>query len=341
MRLVLKIVGGLVAAILLLAGAGIAFLSLKKPAQRPASTEKVEATPARLARGEYLVKHVSDCLHCHSEFDLASYTAPEVPGTEGQGGYPFDERLGIPGMVQAQNITADVETGIGGWTDGEVLRAFREGVKNDGTALFPMMPYENFASMSDEDAKSILVYIRTLKPVKHAIAPRRLNPPMSFIVKFIPQPLSGPVTAPDDAKDHAAYAKYVTTVAGCIDCHTPRDDKGKPLKEEHAFEGGWTMTVPFGRVTTANLTGVEGSFMAQATKEEFIGRFKAFEGQDPHSVKALKGRNTVMAWYAYAGMTEQDLGAIYDYLKTLKPRGTIHNPFPDAEETPVAAGTAN
>ena len=335
MRKFLKGVSAAAGALVLLAAAGLGFLAVKKPAQHPPTEEKFAATPARLARGAYLVEHVSDCLHCHSGFQPDLYTAPVKPGTEGEGGFPFDEKLGIPGMVQAQNITPDVETGIGGWTDGEVLRALREGIKKDGTALFPQMPYQSFRQMSDEDAKAVVVYLRTLAPVRHEIAPRRLNFPVNLLVKFAPRPVDGPVVAPDNAKDHLGYGKYLVTIAGCADCHTPMDDKGNRLHDRE-LAGGWVMTLPFGRVVSGNITPAPDAWMGQATREEFIGRFKSFEGLVPS--KALPNRNTIMAWYSYADLTETDLAAIYDYLKTVPPIGGPVDPFPDAAPQQQVAG---
>ena len=173
MKTLLKVIGALILVCVILAGVGLAYLALRKPAMRPPSSEKVEATPARLARGEYLVLHVSDCLGCHSDFTPNQFDLPPKPGTEGQGGYPFDQKLDVPGVVQAQNITPDPETGIGRWTDGEVIRAIREGVDKDGQALFPQMPYPYLRSMSDEDVRSVVAYVRTLKPIRHPIQPRQ------------------------------------------------------------------------------------------------------------------------------------------------------------------------
>lgn len=117
----------------------------------------------------------------------------KLVGRIAAGGFPFGPDYGVPGAVQAQNITADKETGIGGWTDGEVLRAIREGVTHDGTALFPMMPYQSYARLSDDDGMAIVAYLRTLPAVNHPIAKRELKFPVNFIVKFMPQPLTGPV----------------------------------------------------------------------------------------------------------------------------------------------------
>lgn len=328
MKTFFKIVGGVVLVVVALVGAGLLWLSMRKPAQHPASAEKIEATPARLARGEYLVDHVSGCLDCHSDHDL-TFGVPIKPGTEGQGGYVFDKNIGFPGTVAAQNITSDPETGLGRWTDGEILRAMREGVDRKGDALFPMMPYVHFRQMSDEDAKSIVVYLRTLKPIRHQVADKHLDFPVNLIVKFIPKPLDGPVPSPDPSNT-LQYGEYLSRIGGCYECHTPHKEKGG-LIEASAFSGGWEMKGPWGRNFTANLTPHPDTFVGRATKEEFISRFHAFATLDASNSPACpKGRNTVMPWLAYSKMTDQDLGAIYDYLRTVKPIANKVNTFPDA-----------
>jgi hypothetical protein len=308
---VLKVLGWILAAIVLAAGGGLAWLVLRSPDRRPASTETVEATPQRLVRGDYLVHHVSDCLGCHSDFYADRFALPLKPGTEGQGGLQFDKRLGVPGVVQAQNITQDPESGLGAWTDGEILRAIREGVDRNGKALFPMMPYQFFHSMSDEDARSIVAYLRTLRAVPHAVAKRRLDFPVNLLIKFAPKPITSPVPSPDP-KDTVAYGQYLVTVGVCRMCHTPHDAKGQ-LIEGMDYSGGWELLGPWGRVVSSNITPDADNFMGKASREEFIGRFKSFEGLDGENAPvAPPGKNTVMPWPRFAGMTREDLGAIYD-----------------------------
>lgn len=327
---VLKVLGWILGAIVLAAGCGLAWLALRSPDRRPASTEKIEATPERLARGTYLAHHVSDCLGCHSDFHADRFGLPLKVGTEGQGGFAFDKKLGVPGVVQAQNITQDPVSGLGDWTDGEILRAIREGVDRKGKALFPMMPYQFFHSMSDEDARSIVVYLRTIKPVPHAVAKRQLDFPVNLLIKFAPKPITAPVPSPDP-KDTVAYGQYLVTVGVCRMCHTPHDGKGQ-LIEGMDYAGGWELIGPWGRVVSGNLTPDPDNYMGHASREEFIGRFKSFEGMDGENAPiAPSGRNTVMPWSRFAGMTPEDLGAIYDYLKTLKPIKNKINAFPDAK----------
>ena len=194
-----------------------------------------------------------------------------------------------------------------------------------------MMPYEFFHEMSDEDARAVVVYLRTLKPIRHAVAPRQLDFPVNLLIKFAPKPIAGPVALPDP-KDTLASGRYLVTMAGCRECHTPHDDKGQRIAGME-LSGGWLMPGPWGRVVSANLTPDPDNYMGRASREEFIGRFKSFESlQGENAPVTPAGKNTIMAWPALAGMTEADLGAIYDYLKTVKPIKKKVISFPDAKD---------
>lgn len=329
MKSFLRVAGIILLVVVALAAIGLSYLTLRKPAQRPPSAEKIEVTPERLARGKYLVNHAADCVGCHSPRSL-EFGLPLVPGRENSGGFSWDEKIGFPGRVVAANLTPDPDTGLGRWTDGEILRAMREGVDREGKALFPIMPYGHLRHMSDEDAKAVVAYLRSLPAVRNEIPAKKLNPPLNFVEKFMPQPLEGPVPSPD-RKDTVAYGRYLTTLGGCHECHTPHGEKGE-LDESRAFAGGWEMKGPWGRNVTANITPHPSTWMGRASRQEFIARFKAFEGFDPKSApKPAPGRNTVMPWLAASGMTEEDLGAIYDYLKTVPPIENRVNSFPDAK----------
>ncbi len=340
-----KLVRGLalvLGVVVVLLAAGIVALALRKPAQRPPSAEKIEATPARLARGEYLALHVVDCLLCHSEAHFDRYGLPRVPGTEGKGGFGFGRSFGVPGVVYARNITSDPETGLGNWTDGEILRAMREGVDRHGNALFPMMPYGGYREMSDEDARAIVVYLRTLPPIRNAVAPKKIDFPVNLLVKSAPKPVDGPVVSPDPKKDTVAYGRYLTVIAGCEGCHTPETRPGQPVPGR-AYAGGRVFKGPWGRNVTPNLTPHPDAYLGRATKEEFIARFRSFASLTGEAAPvAQKGRNTLMPWLALSGAKDEDLGAIYDFLKTLAPIENKVNPFPDAPEpapeAPAKAG---
>ncbi|HYN16380.1 MAG TPA: hypothetical protein VES66_11405, partial [Terriglobales bacterium] len=137
---------------------------------RPLTTKKFDSTAGRRQRGEYLVKGVVGCLYCHSDFDEKSDN-PVLLSKEGAGRM-FAERgkyrLVIP------NITSDPETGIGHWSDDAIARAIREGISADGRVLFPIMPYEAFRYLSDEDLAAVVVHIRSLEPAHSALPKTKL-----------------------------------------------------------------------------------------------------------------------------------------------------------------------
>jgi mono/diheme cytochrome c family protein len=329
MKTLFKMLGIVLLVIVAIAAIGVSYLSLRKPAQRPAASAKIEATPERVARGKYLVQHVTICFDCHAERTLA-YGLPVKPGREGVGGFVWDQKSQFPGTLAAANLTPDADTGLGKWTDGEIARAIREGVDRNGNALFPIMPYGHYRAMSDDDVNAIVAYLRTIQPQRYERPKKSLDVPLNFVEKFVPQPLTAAVSAPDP-NDRLAYGKYLTTIAACSECHTPKNDKGKPLPGME-FAGGFEMHTPFFRVVTANITPHPSTYLGRATREEFIARFKAFANVDAtNAPPAQPGRNTLMPWLSYSGLTETDLGAIYDYLKTVPPVEHQVNPFPDAK----------
>lgn len=306
---------GVVLLLVVVVGAGGVFFALKKPAQRPASLEKVEVTAERVERGKYLVEAVLQCLHCHTEPNPTRWTARGDVAT-GAGGLCWDD----PGLgtLCSSNITPDPETGLGSWTDGEIMRAVREGVSRDGRALFPIMNYEEYRQIPDEDMRAVVAYLRVLPPVKRQNVPAALKPPLNIIVKFIPKPLTGPV--PPVAKTNpVAYGQYLSAVASCKTCHSPVDDKHHIIAGKE-FSGGFEVKVPkYGiALKSPNITP-HATGLGDRTKESFVGMFRSFVVPELQHIKVEPSRNTLMPWFGYAQMTDADLGAIYAYLKTVPP----------------------
>ena len=149
--------------------------------------------------------------------------------------------LGLPGRVVANNLTSDSQTGAGSWTDDQLARAIREGIGHDGRTLFPIMPYLRFHSMSDEDLASIVVYLRSLPPVHHELPSTEIVFPVKYLIRNAPLPLQGAVAGPDSA-NRLAYGKYLITIGGCEDCHTPAHN-GQTIPGMD-FSGGFLLQVP-------------------------------------------------------------------------------------------------
>src|SRR4051794_28902949 len=203
------------------------------PKKRPLTDRHFEPTAERLQRGR-VVAFLTGCHTCHTSHDWLQHGAPFIAGTEFAG---LELPIPLPGRIVSSNITPDPATGAGGWTDDQFARAIREGIGHDGRTLFPMMPYEDFRVLADEDLASIIVYLRSL-PAVHNELPRRQIPfPLSRLINAAPQPIQGPVVA--DVSDPVARGRYLTQIGGCANCHTPKDKFGKPLPGM-AFAGGNT-----------------------------------------------------------------------------------------------------
>lgn len=295
-------------ALLLLLGGCVFF----GPSYRAPSTETVTASPERLARGAYLAVHVAGCIQCHSPHQTDRFALPRIAGQDGGGDACFEESFGFPGQVCPPNISSHPTAGIGAWSDGELLRAMREGVDRNGDTLFPFMPYPDFREMSDEDARAIVAYIRTLPPIDRTGPRTDIDFPVSMFIRAVPEPLEALVPDPD-RKDTVAYGEYLTTLAGCTHCHTQMK-RGKPL-EGMLMAGGTEFKTSWVHVRAPNITR-DNTGIGTMSRESFIARFKAFASPET-AVKVRPEEQTIMPWLDYAGMTEEDLGAIFDYLRTL------------------------
>jgi len=314
MKKFFKIVGIIAVALIIIGAAGISYFNLTYPKVSPASNIKVELTKGRLDRGKYLVHNVALCLDCHSTRDWTKNAGPIIPGTEGKGGDRFGEELGLPGTLYAKNITP---VNLSSWTDGEILRALTSGVNKDNKALFPLMPFLSYRKLSKEDLYSIIAYIRTLKPIQNEVPESSINFPVSLIIKTLPEDYTANIPEPDK-NDPKEYGKYLVTAASCADCHT-KMEKGEPVKGMD-FAGGNTYKTHWGIIRSANITPDKETGIGNWTKEMFIARFKAYNLEEVQNMK-VNGHefNSVMPWTLLSGMTEEDLGAVYDYLMTQKP----------------------
>jgi mono/diheme cytochrome c family protein len=312
LRRLVRVVMYMVVAILLIVACGLGYLFLALP--RAATPEVFEAprTPERIARGEYLSRHVAGCSDCHGERDWTKFSAPQMRDREGHGGMAF--KLDV-GTLYAPNLTpAKLES----WTDGEVLRAMIGGVSKDGSPLFPLMPYENLRQMSREDAESIIAFIRSLKPVARDVPRSQLDFPLNLIVRTIPSPAPPLRDKAPDPSNRVEYGKYVTTIASCADCHT-KMEQGAKVPGMH-FAGGLKFEMRSGgEIYSANITPDPDTGIGRWTETQFIDRFKSVANAPEESL-ALNGRkNTEMPWRDYGGMKAEDLAAIFAYLRTLPP----------------------
>jgi len=254
-----------------------------------------------IARGKSLVFGAAHCADCHSlsNADSLYEAGTEVPLS---GGFVFD----LPfGKIYTANISTDMETGIGRYSDRELARALRYGVKPDGSIVYPFMPFNN---MSDEDLTAIVSYLKSQKPVKNKVPDHQLNIMGNVFKAFLIKP-AGPdgVPAKKIGRDStAAYGGYLANVvANCGGCHTERSPTGVFIGAP--FAGGSPMQEKGGSFTPPNLTTDSSSRIFKWSEENFLARFRLG--------RVVKG--SPMPWPSYKRMSDTELKAVYRYLKTL------------------------
>jgi mono/diheme cytochrome c family protein len=267
-------------------------------------------TSAQVARGEYLVLSASLCITCHTILlpDKLLDTNKLFAG-----GFQF-----IPEKLWSSNITMDKETGLGKWTDKQIIKAIKEGIDDEGKPLLPIMPYYIYANMSDEDALAIVAYLRTkVKPV-HNEVPERAE-------SVIP---ANPLPPLDYAKlPGTGNGKYfVTAVARCTVCHTMRiEDPDKPgmfqFDLKKFLAGGRTFNPAGYRSFSANITPDIKTGIAEWTEEQLKAAIR--DGKD------IGGEPLCPPMPKYANLTDKDLNDIVKYLKNIP---AIENMVPECQK---------
>ncbi|MCW8849544.1 MAG: cytochrome c [Melioribacteraceae bacterium] len=312
MKKTFKYIGLLIFAIILFVLAAIIYISSALPSIELRENFKAELTPDKIERGKYLVNSVTACFHCHSTVDFTQYSGRVVKGAEGKGGRFYPEEGGFPGNFYSSNITPH---NLKDWTDAEIFRAITSGVSKDGRALFPLMPYNQYKYLTIDDAQAIIAYLRTIDPIEADYAKSEFSFPFSLIMKTIPDDAAS--TEKSMLSDKFEYGKYLVNIAGCEDCHSLTD--GADKVEGMRFAGGFEIPMETGGIcVSANITPDIETGIGSWSKDMFIQRFKFYENNDSLFVNHGEP-NSEMPWGIYSRMTKEDLGSIYDFLRTVKP----------------------
>jgi len=312
MRKTLRVLGWIATVVAVLVLGGLVYLGVAYPKQQDPPEVRIEPTPELLARGRYLFHNVTGCAVCHSPHEPSLSGARIDSARIGEGGEPFP--IGSAGTLYAKNITP---AALGEWTDGEIVRALRDGVSRDGTPLFPLMPYFNYRQLSELDLHAIVAYLRTLEPRTSDVPERELRFPMNLIIRLMPGP-AGPYPSDPHQAQSLEYGRYLVTAASCGDCHSPMDDRGQPLPGRELSGGNEFPTGDGWVARTANITPDSATGIGAWSRERFIGAFARRRGQASRA-PAPGERRSPMPWLSYSEMSEEDLGAMYDYLRTVEP----------------------
>lgn len=292
--------------------------------QPPASAQD------RVGRGAYLAL-AGDCIACH--------TSPGGPPYAG--GLPLATPIGT---VYSTNVTPDLETGIGRYSAAEFVRVMQEGVAKDGHRLYPAMPYTAYARVSEEDLSALYAYfMQGIAPVRQINRRTRLKWPLSmrslmavwnalYLKKgeFVARPDQGP------SWNRGAY--LVQGLGHCGGCHTPRgvagQEKADSEKGSRHFLGGATLDV----WEASPLNGTLGTGLHAWSKDEIVEFLRT--GRTAR-VAAFGAMAEVVA-KSTQSMTDEDLMAIAEYLKSLPPSDQKGDGGPEsALQANDAAATTN
>jgi mono/diheme cytochrome c family protein len=296
----LAVIAGLTAALLLYVQ-----LTYRQTFEAPATGLKASTDSAVIARGKYLVMGPAHCWTCHAENPAKVDLRAGLPAM--RGGYT----LGLPGIgnIRVPNITPDRKTGIGRYTDEQLARTLRYNVTPKGHALIPFMTYN---AMTDDDIVAVLSYLRSAKPVENYVPAHDLTLLGKALMRFVIRPnVSGSHAEFKAAKPDttAGYGKYLAySVANCNGCHTERGMTGEYIGKP--FAGGNKKDVHTATFVVPNLTpDPETGRIYHWSQQAFINRFRAGKVYPEEH----------MPWPAYQHMSDNDLKAIYNFLRTLEP----------------------
>lgn len=253
------------------------------------STAVGVATLGDPARGGYIFAATTGC-GCHFNRDL---NAP-AGGNSMEG--PF-------GVINVPNITSDAETGIGAWTDQEIVDALRLGRRPDGSQLHPMMPYMDWSVMSDQDALDMVAALRTLPPVVNAVPRSELS---SEIAAFTPAE-APPAVAPTEGVERG---EYLVALARCGMCHTPSTDDG--ARDTTRLLAGAVVRDEI----APNLTPDESAGLGGIPDDDIVHFLLTGEYEDGSMVE---GPMEDVVTNGTSKLTEDDVRAIVAYLRSIPP----------------------
>jgi mono/diheme cytochrome c family protein len=272
-------------------------------------------------RGRYLAV-LSDCASCHT-----------VPGSNQPfaGGRPIETPFG---NIVAPNITPDPETGIGSWSDEQFDAAIRKGLRDDGSHLYPAMPYNAYTKMSHDDVLAIRAYLSTVTPVRNAVIANML--PFPFNIRAAMRVWNALYfTEGDfrpDPKQSAEWNRGAYLVDGpghCGACHTPKTFLGGDKIAQYlegAYLQGWS---------APDITNDARLGLGKWSKDDLIFYLKSGHNR----VTAATGPMGEVVTLSTAHMKDPDLEAIATYLKSLRGKTNGGAPLP-ASDPAMVAGTA-
>ena len=265
-----------------------------------------------VTRGRYLAQ-AADCQVCHTT----------------TGGQPFAGGRAFPtpfGVLYSPNITAELETGVGTWTDADFIRAVHKGVARNGERLYPAFPYESYTLLTDDDVRAIRAYLFSLPAVRASAPPNRLGFPFNqrwlmglWSAFYNPDQRFQPHTDRSPQWNRGAY--LVEALGHCGDCHTPRN-LAQALDNRRKFAGAVTQGWRAYNITSDPASGLGGWSDAQLAQYLSTGHAAG------HGSAA--GPMAEQVDLSLSALSPADIAAVVAYLRSIPPIRSRDLPAPRA-----------
>lgn len=259
-------------------------------------------------RGEYVAR-LGGCLSCHT--DPKKKDAPLAGGLALKTPY---------GTFFVPNITPDIETGIGRWSESDFIRAMTEGVAPDGRPFYPAFPYTSYTRMQRQDLLDLKAYLGTVKPVRNEVPPHDLRFPynLRFALHVWKWLFFHPGSFKPNPGKSASWNRgaYIVTGPGhCGECHTVRNFLGATI-EKHALAG--MKKGPDGK-RVANITPNRKDGIGLWSVADMVDFLKT--GEPPYGEKVDPPMDDVIT-NSTSHWTDRDLKSVAEYLLSLPQRET-------------------
>jgi mono/diheme cytochrome c family protein len=262
----------------------------------------------RIERGSYLVNTIMACGNCHSPRDATGHPIAEKAFS---GGLTFN----TPAFVAtASNITPDIETGIGSWSDAEIKHALIEGMRPNhdrlgGVPLAAIMPANFYKALLPDDLDAVVAYLRSLKPVRNEVAGPVYKVPIHR--DAYPDAEAGFTKAM--LADPVRRGAYLVTIGHCMECHSSWSRGVSDFKAGLGRGGRSFAEAGLPGSTAANITSDRNAGIGAWSDQEIIHAVTHGVSRDGRMLKPP------MAYASYAGLRDADLKDIIAYLRTVPP----------------------
>ena len=257
--------------------------------------------------GQYIFSLAGGCA-CH--------TVPREAFNAGARAFP------IPfGKVYSTNVTQDKETGLGNWTDQQIRDAIVKGIRWDGSSIIPVMPYQAYSGMAEEDLQALIAYLKPLKPVKKPTPELQSQAPFTrslgipIYLKVFGRFSKSPDQAPKTGIERGRY--LVEHVSLCGDCHTPRNFIGVPNRSLY-LAGAGAKSGPLGE-DVPNITPDKETGIGEWKREDIAKLLLTGTKPDLDNVQGLMAEVIQGTTHGFKDMKREDALAIADYLKSIPP----------------------